>query len=212
MKTVAYISAISSILPFIAGLIKFRSAGKTSRLIIFYFMICVIVECVSFYLTHNKTNNNLLADIFYMVEGLILITFFYLIFNEKDFFYPAIILSVSYLGYGLYTTIFDPGPYAYNSNFRTGESLVIQALSAYSLIRYSKMENGNLLQNTEFWLSAGLFIYYSVNIAIFFTATFLVDESTYVMRKTWIIHSIVNILANLIFTFGLTCIPSKQPR
>jgi len=146
------------------------------------------------------------------LEGLALISFFYLVFDEKDFFYPSIILAISYLGYGLYTTILDPGPMAYNSNFRTGESLLIQALSAYALVRYSKSNTINILKDPGFWISVGLFIYYSVNIAIFFTATFLIDDSTYVMSKTWIIHSVVNILVNLIFTFGLTCIPSKQPR
>ena len=212
MKTLAYISAISSLAPFIVGIIKLKSAGKEFRLIIFYFIVCVVVECISFYLNSNKINNNLLADIFYIAEGLALISFFYLIFKEKDFFYPAIILSVAYLGYGLYTTIFDPGPYAYNSNFRTGESLIIQALSAYSLVRYSKSDKINILNDSGFWIAVGLFIYFSVNIAIFFTATFLIDDSTYVMSKTWIIHSVVNTLVNLIFTFGLTCIPSKQPR
>lgn len=212
MKTLAYFSAAISIVPALAGLIKYQSAGKLTRLIIFYFFLCATVEAFSLYMNYNSINNNLLADIFYMLEGLLLISYFYLIFNERDFFYPSIILAIAYLGYGLFTTIIDPGPMAYNSNFRTGESLIVQAMSAYALIRYSKMENLNLVKDTGFWIAAGLFIYFSVNVAIFFTATFLIDESTYVMRKTWIIHSVVNTLVNLIFTFGLTCIPSKQPR
>lgn len=199
-------------MPALFGIIKIKSAGTNLRLIIFYFIVCVVVEAISLFMNFNSINNNLLGDIFYLIEGLLLISYFYLAFNEKDFFYPAIILAIAYIGYGLYTTLFDPGPMAYNSNFRTGESLVVQAMSAYALIRYSKMENINLVKDTGFWISAGLFIYFSVNVAIFFTATFLIDESTYVMRKTWIIHSVVNILVNLIFTFGLTCIPSKQPR
>lgn len=163
---------------------------------------------MSFY----KINNNLIADFFYLSEGLILIAFFYRVINEKEFYIPALFLSFSYLIYGLYTTFIDPGPESYNSNFRTGESLILQAISAYSLIKISKKEDINLTKDTSFWLSSGIFIYFSVNLVIFFTATFLFEDKVYTMSKTWIIHSIINIIANIIFTFGLLLLPSVKDK
>lgn len=164
------------------------------------------------YVVYNKINNNLLADIFYIVEGSMLIVYYYLLFHEKEFLLPGLILLVSFIAFGLYTTFVDPGMEAYNSTFRTGESLIIQALSAYSLIRISKDPKINLVKNPQFWISASFFIYFSVNVAIFFTATFFYDNSTVFMSKTWGIHSIVNILANLIFTFAMYLIPNPKSK
>lgn len=203
-------SAGFSILPALVGFFKFKSAGITFRLIIFYFILCLIVEYSSIIMSFYKVNNNLMADFFYLAEGLILIAFFYRIINEKEFYFPAIFLSFSYMIYGMYTTFIDPGPASYNSNFRTGESLILQAISAYSLIKISKKEDIQLTKDSTFWIASGIFIYFSVNLVIFFTATFLFEDKIYTMSKTWIIHSIINIIANIIFTFGLLCLPSVQ--
>jgi tryptophan-rich sensory protein len=162
------------------------------------------------FIVYHKGNNNLLADVFYLLEGVLLITFYYLSFKEKEFKIPSIILLVGYITFGIYTSFFDPGPELYNSTFRTGESLIIQALSGYSLVRISKQTEKPLIKNPEFWFSAGFFTYFSVGIAIFFTATFIFDESKHFMVKTWIIHSVVNIMANFVFAYGLFCLPSKK--
>ena len=162
------------------------------------------------YLSFNKVNNSLVADLFYITEGLILIIFFYLIYNESEFHIPAIIIATVYVVYGCYSTFIDPGYMIYNGNYRAGESLMIQALTAYALIKISREEDLKLMNNPGFWISAALFIYFSVNIAVFITATFLFENNVTLMKKTWMIHSIVNIGANLIFTFGLSCIPERQ--
>ncbi|MDQ3049770.1 MAG: hypothetical protein M3Q95_02675 [Bacteroidota bacterium] len=212
MKTLAYISGFSILLPAITGLLKFPQAGKAMRVIIGYLLICLMVECIAMYMNSIKMNNNLVGDLFYITEGLIFISFFYLVYDEKEFAIPAVLLALVYFAYGLFTTFVDPGYLEYNGNFRAAESLMIQALTAYALIKISKQENLQLLQNPEFWISAGLFIYFSVNIAVFFTAEFLFENNVMLMRKTWLIHSVVNIFANLIFTFGLICIPVSQRR
>ena len=212
MKTFAYISALSSIVPAIAGIIKFRYANRPLRLITMYFLLCLAMELLAIVMSFWKLNNNLIGDFFYMVEGIMLISYFYMVYNEREFMYPAIILSCAYIIYGLYTSFVDPGPDAYNSSFRAGESLIIQALAAYALIRISREVQEDITANPLFWITCGFLIYYSVNLAVFFTATFLVDDQIYLMKNTWFIHSIVNITANLVFTFGLICIPSRQPR
>lgn len=141
MKTIAYISASFAILPAVVGMFKYRSATKTFRVICIYFFICLLTELISIPLSINKINNALLGDIFYIIEGLLLIGFYYLSYREKEFLGPAILIAVAYFLYGLYSTIIDPGPWIYNANFRAGESLMVQMLSAYSLIRISKEED-----------------------------------------------------------------------
>ena len=189
---------------------RFGAATRPFRIIIFYFLLCLVTEGVSMYLSFNKVNNSLVADLFYITEGLILIIFFYLIYNESEFHIPAIIIATVYVVYGCYSTFIDPGYMIYNGNYRAGESLMIQALTAYALIKISREEDLKLMNNPGFWISAALFIYFSVNIAVFITATFLFENNVTLMKKTWMIHSIVNIGANLIFTFGLSCIPERQ--
>jgi hypothetical protein len=212
MKTLAYISGFSILLPVWFGLRNYRFATTPFRIIIFYFLVCMVTEGVSMYMGYRRINNNLVADLFYISEGLLLITFFYFIYAEHEFRIPAFILAAVYLIYGCYSSFIDPGPAVYNSNFRAGESLMVQALSAYALIKISRQEDLQLTVNPGFWITSGFFLYFSVNIAVFLTATFLFENNTSMMKKTWLIHSIVNIGANLIFTFGLSCIPQRQLR
>lgn len=212
MITLAYISGFSILLPAILGLLKFKYAENGLRLIICYFLFCLVIEGITMYMTFIKMNNNAVADFFYIAEGLILITFFYMMYDESEFRIPAIILATVYVIYGCYTTFIDPGYMVYNSNYRAAESLMIQALTAYALLKISNQENLEVMKHAGFWISAGFFIYFSVNLVVFISATFLFADNIALMRKTWMIHSIVNIGANIIFTFGLLCIPPRQPR
>lgn len=194
----------------IVGLLKYRSATKPFKLIIIYFLVCLVTEGFATSMSMMKMNNSLVGDIFYIIEGIILLGFYYLVFGEKEFFIPAIIIGIAYVIYGLYTSAIDPGPWVYNANFRAGESLMIQALSAYALIRISKEEDVHLLSHPGFWISSGFFIYFSVNIVVFVSASFIVEGNIFLTKHTWFIHSLVNLLAYIIFTFGLLCIPSLQ--
>ncbi len=157
-------------------------------------------------------NNSLLGDIFYITEGILLIGFYYFFYEEKEFLFPAIVIGIAYFSYGMYTSVIDPGPWVYNANFRAGESLMVQALSAYALIRISKEEGVKPMSNPGFLISAGFFIYFSVNIVVFITGSVLFENNVYLMKSTWFIHSFTNIIANVLFAYGLTCIPSSQSR
>jgi len=194
----------------VVGLLRYKSATKPFKLIIFYFLVCLITEGIATSMSLMKLNNSLVGDIFYITEGILLLAFYYLVFGEKEFFIPAIIIGMAYLIYGIYTTTIDPGPWVYNANLRAGESLMIQALSAYALIRISKEEDVHIFSHPGFWISSGFFIYFSVNIAVFVSAMFIVEGNVFLTKHTWFIHSIVNLLSNIIFTFGLLCIPSLQ--
>ncbi len=196
----------------VVGLLKYKSATKPFKLIVVYFLVCLITEGCASTMSLMKLNNSLVGNIFYITEGVILLGFYYLVFGEKEFFIPSIIIGIAYVIYGIYTTTVDPGPWVYNANFRAGESLMIQALSAYALIRISKEEDVHLFSHPGFWISSGFFIYFSVNIVVFVSASFLVEGNVRLTQHTWFIHSIVNLIANFIFTFGLLCIPSQQRR
>ncbi|MBL0340672.1 MAG: hypothetical protein IPP71_06970 [Bacteroidetes bacterium] len=209
MKTLAYISAAFALFPAITGLIRFRMCPRPFKLIAVYFLVALMAEIAASTMAYYGMNNNLLGDIFYIVEGLFLISFFYLFYAEEEFLYPAIIIAIAYLLYGVYTTVVDPGPWLYNPVFRTAESLLVQALAAYALIRISKEEGIEPSKHPGFWIATGFFIYFSVNMTVFITATVLFADNIPLMKSTWFIHSCSNILVNLLFAYGLFCIPLK---
>ncbi len=159
---------------------------------------------------YYKMNNNFVGDVFYIVEGIFLIGFFYLLYDESEFLVPAFIIGLAYISYGLYTSLIDPGPAVYNPVFRAAESLLVQALAAYALIRLSKVEGIEPAKHPGFWLSTGFFIYFSVNITVFLTAKVLFGNNVPLMKSTWFIHSFTNIMVNIIFAYALLCIPSKN--
>jgi hypothetical protein len=208
LQVLAYTSAVFSVIPAILALIYIRKAESSLQILKLLFVFAGVVEIIATSLAYLKINNQLLGDVYFLVEGILIGLFCYYKLGKK-YKWRFVLLGLTYLAVGIYTSLFLDPAFGFNSIFRTTESLIILILSGSVLIHIINKEGVNLLQIPEFWIISGFFIYFTVNISLFLSGKFIMSSDNSELRQLWIIHSLVNILANILFTLGIVRIKPK---
>lgn len=211
MKELAYCSSVIGILPGILSLILVKRHSIELSVLKLYFIISALTEITTSLLAYYKMNNNVIADSFYLAEGILIGLYFYNLLHKqhRSLF---VIAGILYSLLALYTSLVSPGMEAYNSTLRTVESILMQILSGIGLIHITIRHSTHLVKNPHFWFTSALFIYFTVNITLFYSSYFLIKNSRSELLQIWTIHSIINIMANILFCIGLIRIKTRHAR
>ncbi|MBL0340832.1 MAG: hypothetical protein IPP71_07865 [Bacteroidetes bacterium] len=90
------------------------------------------------------------------------------------------------------------------------ENSILLLISATVLVNLTGDTEQYLFKNYRFWMALAVFMYFSVSTIVFATGNFLLDDHVYLRRYTWIIHSILSMVANLLYIKGILCLPNKK--
>lgn len=200
-----YISAVSILMPFIISISQFSRLNTELKFLAYFFSFATAIEIIAFTMSIYRLNNLWLMNIYTLIEGVV---FFWLLgkwFESKTMFVVIITLLALYVGYWCYTTFLQEGILIFNSKEMTVKAIFLIFLSGYLLIKLSMKDEINLLNNYIFWISAGILIYFLVSLVVFSSADFMITDKFSAMHYTWTIHSIINILANLLFFYAFLC-------
>lgn len=103
--------------------------------------------------------------------------------------------------------VYDRNFYEYPSESNTALSILLIILS---LIYFYQLLNPltfiNIEKQSLFWINAGVLFYSAVNIFLFMIFTQIPPED---QHNYYIINSISNIIANVLYSIGLLCKPQK---
>lgn len=200
-----WISTASGLLPVIAFIYNYGWLDKVSRTIGIYFIPAFVFDATSEALPMLGVSNNMPVIHISVVTNII---FFGIIYYEAFFIKKlktlTIILSSTALVIALY---FTKNILIFPSEADTASSIVFIVLSLiyfYQLL--SRQEFVHIEKQGLFWFNAGVLFYFSINIFLFMLFNMIPenDRPTY-----YIIHSITNIIANLLYTTALLCRPQK---
>ncbi len=209
MKDIDFISAVSILLPLIAGLFRFKLSGNDFRWLFIFFLISAITEFIAHSLKRNGVNNLWLGNIFFLLEYVFWSFIIAQWLHSKKIRLFIFIFLPAYFIIWCVTTFMVLDFYMFNSYARTIESLVFVFLSCFLLIAVSTDTTQLIFKNPKFWFGSALLIYFSVNLIVFGTANYISSNQEQLMNNTWIIHSFTNIFANLLFAIGFLCIRQK---
>jgi len=199
------ISGFSILLPLTLGLIKLKSLGK--EYILLFVLVCIsfVVEIVAGILSANTQNNLWLGNIFFLVEGLLWCLVLRQWLESRKLRLFIFIFMVIYVIVWTLTTFFVLDFYKFNSYARSLESFVFVFLSCFLMMAVSTDTSQVIFKNPKFWFGSALLIYFSVNLIVFGTVNYMATQRT-LMDNTWMIHSVTNIFANLLFAVAFLCI------
>jgi hypothetical protein len=209
-STLNFISALSVIFPLASGISRYKILGKEYYILLIFFFVSFLVELTATILNFQSVNNLWLGNIFSLAE-----CFFWGIII-RAWFPPGkirvLILIFLFLFFSVwcYSTFIQLGLFQFNNYMRAVESVVFIFLSCFLLFNVSLDTSEIIFKNPKFWFGSGLLIYFSLNLIVFGTVNFVLSNHTQLMIKTWVIHSITNIIANLLFTTGFLCIKRKM--
>lgn len=204
LYTLQIISVISGALPVIAAMFNYKYLDKTLKIVTLYLLVSFLFD-VGFWLVQRTTQNDMPMVHLYLIISLgFFSVIYYRFFIKMIFKRISISLSIVALLILLYNAL---KIWEYPTVSNTALSIFLIVLS---LIGFYQLLNRQEFMYIEkqgiFWINAGILFYSAVNI-FFFMLLFQLPKE--VRGNVFVIHSLTNIIANLLYSTGLLCKPQK---
>jgi hypothetical protein len=186
------VSVISGFFPLIAAAFNYRDLDKLGKILSLYFLLSV----------WGVKNNMPSIHLFIIVSIVFIGSFYYLAFFNKVLKKAVLILSTITL---IMVLFFARNIWVYPSasNAISGLLFIIfSVLYFYQLL--TRQEFIHIEKQGNFWINAGILFYYAVNMFLFMLLPKIISKN---LEEYYIIHSITNIIANLLYSIGLLCKP-----
>ncbi|MDN3550985.1 hypothetical protein [Mucilaginibacter aquaedulcis] len=199
-------STVSGVFPVLASLYNYRNFDNVLKIVAVFFLIESLFDPIMWMLPElwGVSNNMPLIHINIIVTVLFFTVIYYRLFLKQILKMVTIALSAITL---IITFYYNFNMLEYPSVSRTTEGIMMIILS---LLYFYQLLNPEKFVDIEkqglFWINAGVLIYFSVNMFLFmiFTRIPIADRHNY-----YIINSVTNIIANILFSVGLLCKPQK---
>ncbi|WP_183562491.1 hypothetical protein [Mucilaginibacter sp. SP1R1] len=199
------ISTISGFFPVVVALYNYRHLDKVLKIAAVFFLVSSFFDPLMWLLASSGSKNNMpLIHVNILVTVLFFTVIYYELFLKPVLKKVTIILSVITL---IVMLAYNWNFYEYPSVSSTASGILLIVLS---LIYFYQLLNPLKFVDIEkqglFWINAGVLFYSSVNIFLFmiFTQIPVEDRPNY-----YIINSVTNIIANILYSVGLFCKPQK---
>lgn len=201
-----YISAASILMPTVVAAIQFGKFNSLEKSIARMLFLVALIQGVALVWSDLLKQNNMPLYHFYLLLEFNLL---FRIYSSHIFRIQrswvltavAILSGVAFLCNGLWFEAFSVFP----SYLRATTSLLSAVLAiVYFLKKLIDLDGKPLQSDPAFWMSCGVFIYYTTNTLLFFYSKVLVS-SPEVFNYTWLVHSYLNILLYVFYTIVLVC-------
>ena len=203
------ITVASDFLPVIAALYNYRRLDPVLKLMALFCLLSIIPDFAGLITTHLKIvfNSLFLIHLF----DIMAVIFFTLIY-QRAFYKPVfkkmtLIFGIISFAALIFNVIFIESIWSYPSVSNTILSVFLIILSlVYFYELLSRQEFTYIEKQGMFWINSGVLFYYAITIFLFmlYMKINYADRSTYYMMQ-----SVMNIIANLLYSVGLLCKPQK---
>jgi hypothetical protein len=204
MNWLDYLSTFSILFPFAAALLHFRLLNAELKLLGWLFIVSALIETYCLVTSQYRINNVWLLNIYNVLEGFV---FFYICarwFQSGRLFRFIMGAFIVYVMYWTYSTFITGSLFEFNEKEKTLKGILLILISGYLLLHISKEETLVLTQDYRFWFTAAMLVYFSVGVALFSTANFVLEDNVKAMYYSWNVHSVINIICNLLYAYGFT--------
>lgn len=203
----AMLSVISGIIPVLAALFNYKQIDKVLKIAATFFLVSFLFD-VGFWIALETGGGNLndmpFVHLYLLVSlGFYSVIYYYLILN-MTLKRIVIILSIMTLIAFLYNAL---KLLSYPTISNTALSILLIILSlVYFYQLLNRQEYVYIEKQGWFWINAGILFYSAVNIFLFMLFNQIPKD---LRANILIIHSVTNIIANILYSVGLFCKPQK---
>jgi len=195
------LGSFSIFIPFFVALYFYKKFDKITKLFFTYLALSAFFETLMIIWVIKGEHNLWIAHVFTPIEyGLL--AYMLSCWQENQSFkkfirvsIPIVILLIISLN------LFDVEPtntFDYISIPVT--SLLLAAFSWHILHQMSIQDTGNLLKNHKFWITVGIFIYFSGGLFVFAMGILPQNDALYVIFQ---VNSVLLIIRNICFVIGI---------
>jgi hypothetical protein len=204
-----YITVASEFLPVLAALYNYRRLDRVLKLMALFCLLSIIPDLAGIINLFLKARFN---NLFMMhLYDLMAVVFFTLIYYHA--FYKPVLKKITLILGGvtllimISNEIFIESIWVYPSVSNTILCLLCIPLSLiYFYQILTRQEFVHIEKQGMFWINAGVLIYFSINIFLFMLYNKIGSTE---MHSYYMMQSVSNIVANLLYSVGLLCKPQK---
>jgi hypothetical protein len=209
LYTLAYVAVFSTVcFPTAAGFIKYNLIRKDKIyfFLFIFFLFSALIELVLLIMGHWQINNVLLVNLFLLFEFLI-VSLLVLQWIPYPVFKKIMLIVVSSIFIICSVRLFFFNLFSELDNLSSAlENITLIIISGCLLYSVSADTSIQLTQNPKFWIGAGVFVFFTVNIVVFCTDNLLTNSSTTIRVAVWSINSILTIISNVFYSIGILCL------
>ncbi len=203
-------STFISLIPLVLFLFIFRRLIPTQRRLTTLIVLVFVTEITANVMWLQQLNNNPVYHIYAVLEFYMILRIFKLELNNLLSNKIFNLLIITFFGFAIANAIWVQDVFSFNSNVTTASSLIIIVLV---FIYFSSLLQKESLQPLHivpmFWIGAGMTLYYTTNLALFFITSY--ELFVFENRHTiWSIHAIVNIILFCFYTYALWIQPKTE--
>jgi hypothetical protein len=203
------ISSISGILPVLAAIYNYKHLDKVLKIAALFFLVSSVFDWMLELTKLVMTNNLPFTHFFCFISICFFAAIYYYAFFNPVFKKIVLILAAIVFLIAIYNVIFIESIWQFPSISMTVLSVLVIFFSlAYFYQLLNRQEFIHIEKQGLFWINAGVLLYFSINLFLFMLLAKIIaykHEQDY-----FIIHIIVNIIANVLYTIGLLCKPQKM--
>jgi hypothetical protein len=210
MNWLDYLSSFSILFPLAAALYGFRRLNFEMKLLGYFFILSAFVDVTLLITASFHANNLWLLNIFMLIEAAVYLFICARWLHSEKLFRSVMVLFVLYFLFWIYTTFVSGSFTEFNDKEKTLKGILLVLISGYLLIRISQEETIYLTRDYRFWVLSGILLYFLIGVIVFTTANYVLENHVKAMYYSWSIHSVINIISNLLFAYGFLCYYRKM--
>lgn len=202
------IAVFSPLIPLLWGISRFKHLASVQRLLLLMIATIMINQMIAKFLFEpiGLENNLPFFHLYILLEVVFLKFIFSKIINSKIFDRFSTIATLLFGTIWLLLITFKTGFFKYPDYSRFIEGIL---LMTYSSIYFVKVFNEkrvlNLFKEIGFWVSSGVFVYFSSNSVLFLFSEFVVTLSDRSFVLIWTVHAVLTILLYIAYTIAIRC-------
>ena len=205
------ISTFSELVPLSAGIYVRKYMTFEMKVFFLYIVISQVSDIMLAFFGIRNINNLWLTHIFVIVEYGFLMWLF-ASWQKSGLLKGLLLGSIPALVLiGILAVIFFVDVRRSNTVTWPVSSLMMTAVSAYTLIRLQAESSGSVFREPRFWISSAALLYFSSSLAVISLGNVIASLPREQAHRLIAIHSMLNLLANIGYAGGFLClVPPKK--
>lgn len=201
---IANISAFSGVIPVLVSLLYFKSLTINLKIFLIYLIMSVITEIVSRLDYSVSQQNDLIINIYSLLEFVLLLLFF-ITSSSLNLKKVQIWLLLGVLVISQYLVLFSGiSELLTRTQSILSFNLVIIGFSFFLFYKiFINDKLSNLLVMPEWWINFGIFTYFAGTLFLFLVISSIIKLDKEVGYLIWTLNNVFAIFGNALFTIGL---------
>lgn len=208
-QTFLIYSSFLVIVPFLIALIRFKKMEQIWRSLALLIFFDFSVEAIGHVLYFLKISNHFLWPVFIPVEFALLARIYQSEFKKMAIGRFIPIVTILFITYVIADSLMAPTDDLSAIPHFTEGVLILLLVMCYYYKNLNSLIETRLEYQPMFWLSTGLFIYFSANSVIFIFSNYIQMLSLRFFNLIWFTHAIFNMLLYIFYTLTVCLIPKK---